>query len=148
MFQGVGQKISVPLGASDTEGEGWTISDALCENSEQWDAPEEGKLSVDVAETDDVLIISAPMAGTPPSNIELHLHNDLLTIRGERSSPVPADARYFHHECYWGKFSRTVVLPSDVRVEMAEAEYRNGVLTIRLPKIITNSNIPIMIMDE
>ncbi len=143
MFQGVGQKISVPLGASEQGGECWSIEDALRPNVEQWDTPEEeGKLSVDVAETADTLIISAPMAGTPSANIELHLHNDLLTIRGERPSPIPEDARYFHHECYWGKFSRTVVLPSDVRVEMAEAEYRHGVLTIRLPKVVINSNIP------
>jgi len=93
MFQGVGQKISVP----DSRGEDWSINDALRESAEQWDAPEEGKLSVDVAETDDTMIISAPMAGTPAANIELHLHNDLLTIRGERPSPVPGDARYFHH---------------------------------------------------
>lgn len=148
MFQGAGQQIAVPVGANEPAGEDWSIADALQTNAESWDAPEEGKLSVDVAETDDTLIISAPMAGTPAANIELHLHNDLLTIRGERPSPVPSDARYFHHECYWGKFSRTVVLPSDVRVEMAEAEYRNGVLTIRLPKVISNSNIPILIMDE
>jgi len=133
MYQGDAHKISLPLQESNEQ---WQISH------------EEGKLSVDVAETADALFIAAPMAGTPPANIELHLHNDLLTVRGERPSPIPPDAHYFHNECYWGKFSRTVVLPADVRVEMAEAEYRNGVLVIRLPKVIINSNIPIMIMDE
>lgn len=135
MYQGDTHKIS--------------LSDSFQESNEQWgESHEEGKLSVDVAENADALFIAAPMAGTPPANIELHLHNDLLTIRGHRPSPIPADARYFHNECYWGKFSRTVVLPTDVRVEMAEAEYRNGVLIIRLPKIVINNNIPIMIMDE
>ena len=83
MYQGDAHKISLPLQESNEQ---WQISH------------EEGKLSVDVAETADALFIAAPMAGTPPANIELHLHNDLLTVRGERPSPIPPDAHYFHNE--------------------------------------------------
>jgi HSP20 family protein len=142
---GVEQKISLPVEA--TEGE-YPLTE-LQVGFEHWSgAEEEGKLSVDVAETNEELIVTAPMAGTPPANIELHLHNDLLTIRGERPAPAQDVLHYFHHECYWGKFSRTVVLPADVKAELAQAEYRYGVLNIRLPKVQASGNIPILIMEE
>lgn len=109
---------------------------------------EEGQLCVDVAQTKDELIVVAAMAGAPPERLELHLHNDLLTIRGERPSPVPAGAEHFHQETYWGKFSRSIVLPVDVKHELSRAEYRNGLLIIRLPKVLADKSIPIMVVEE
>lgn len=111
-------------------------------------ADTEGQLSIDVLETDTELLVIATMAGTRPEDIVLHLHNDFLTIRGRRSSPNVGQARYFFEECYWGKFSRTIVLPVDVRGEMATSEYKNGVLTIRLPKISNKQSIPILVVEE
>ena len=108
----------------------------------------EGQLSVDVVHTAEELIVAATMAGTPPDRIQLHIHNDVLTIRGERPSPMPVGSEYFYEECYWGKFSRTIVLPVDVRPEMARAEYRYGVLTVRLPKVQIDSAIPIFVVEE
>jgi len=108
----------------------------------------EGQLAVDVAHTPEELIIVATMAGAVPENIGLHLHNDLLTIRGTRRSPIQPDADHFHQETYWGKFSRTIVLPSDVKYEFAQAKYKNGVLEIRLPKRNTDSKIPILVIDD
>lgn len=108
----------------------------------------EGQLAVDVLETEKELIIVATMAGTRPEDIELHLHNDFLTIRGKRQSPAPGEANYFNEECFWGKFSRTIVLPVDVLAGAAESEYKNGVLTICLPKTSASSTIPIMVVDE
>jgi len=108
----------------------------------------EGQLAVDVAETDSELIIVATMAGTPKDKVELHLHNDLLTIRGERKSPVPAGALEHFKECYFGRFSRSIVLPCDIHPEMAKAEYINGLLVIRLPKIKTDQGIPLYVVEE
>ena len=108
----------------------------------------EGQLAVDVAHTDEELIIVATMAGTTPENIGLHLHNDLLTIRGVRRSPIPPNSEHFHQEAYWGKFSRTIVLPTDVKYELASAKYKNGILEIRLPKRSVDSKIPILVVDE
>ncbi len=108
----------------------------------------EGQLSVDVAETKNELIIIAPMAGAPKGKVELHLHNDLLTIRGDRKSPVPDGAYYHFSECYWGKFSRSIVLPVDVHLESAKAEYHFGLLTVRLPKVKIDQSIPITIVEE
>lgn len=108
----------------------------------------EGQLAVDVAETPTELIIVAPMAGASGEAVELHLQNDLLTIRGERLSPVPAGAVYHFSECYWGRFSRSVVLPVDVHLNMARAEYRQGLLIISLPKTKIDQSIPITVVEE
>ena len=109
---------------------------------------EVGQLSADVAETESEIIVLCPMAGTLPKSLELHLHNDLLTIKGERFSPVPTNAYYHHKECYFGKFSRSIVLPTDVHFESAAAEYKNGLLVVRLPKTKTDLKIPVYIVEE
>lgn len=111
-------------------------------------AETEGQLSIDVLETETELVVVATMAGTKPEDIVLHLHNDFMTIRGRRSSPVVEQARYFNEECYWGKFSRTIVLPVDVKGELATSEYKNGVLTVRLPKTSGKQSIPILVVEE
>lgn len=109
----------------------------------------EGQLAVDVVQTESEIIIIAPMAGTVPGEVELHLHNDVLTIRGERRSPIAnGGAEYFYEECFWGKFSRTIVLPTEVKAELARADYKNGVLVISLPKARHDSSIPIYVVDE
>lgn len=111
---------------------------------------EEGQLAVDVIDTvRDVLVVST-MAGAIPHRVDVSIHNDLLTIRGVRSSPVRIDANstYLVSECYWGAFSRTIVLPVHVKGDLARAEYRNGVLTIRIPKRNPNAVIPVTIVDE
>ncbi len=109
---------------------------------------EEGQLCVDVAQTADELVVIATMAGTPPEKLELHLHNDLLTIRGERRSAMPNESEYFHQEIFWGKFSRSIVLPVDVKHELTKAEYKNGILTVHLPKVQSGKSIPIVIVEE
>ncbi|MBI5221262.1 MAG: Hsp20/alpha crystallin family protein [Candidatus Magasanikbacteria bacterium] len=111
-------------------------------------ATSEGQLAIDVVQTVDEVIIIAPMAGCKAENLELHLQNDVLTIRGERQSPLNNEADFFYRECYWGKFSRTIVLPVEVKVEMARAEFKNGVLTVALPKTKVDGNIPIVIVEE
>ena len=114
-----------------------------------WRAQEpEGQLAVDVYETERDVIVTTTMAGATTDKIDVHVHNnDLLTIRGERPRPVAEKVEPVHQECFWGKFSRTVVLPADVDGNRAHAEYRNGVLTISIPKQI-NSRIPIEIVEE
>jgi HSP20 family protein len=118
-------------------------------NLADWKNPEEeGQLSVDVLQTVEQVIVVAALAGTRPEDLSLHLHDDLLTIRGQRSFPCTEKAEYFYQECFWGKFSRTIVLPVSVKEESARAEYKNGVLVIRLQKSRSDNTIPILIVDE
>lgn len=117
---------------------------------ENWQEEQaEGQLAVDVAQTEKEVVVVSTMAGAITDQIEVYLHNDLLTIRGKRTSPlVGQEADYFHQECFWGKFSRTIVLPVEVKGEMARAEYQSGVLTIRIPKQKIDRQIPVVVVDE
>lgn len=118
---------------------------------ELWQPPEEeGQLAVDVIESGPELVIISTMAGADQERIEVYLHNDLLTIRGERRRPLPASDRleYIHAECFWGPFSRTIVLPVEVHAHKAKAEYKNGVLTVWIEKRNIDARIPIKIVDE
>lgn len=118
---------------------------------EDWhDDHHEGQLAVDVAQTETDLVVVSTIAGAIPEKLEVYLRNDLLTIRGFRQSPISKlmDDNYFHQECYWGKFSRSIVLPVDVKTEMAKAEYNNGVLLIKIPKQKMETKVPIFIVEE
>ncbi len=109
---------------------------------------QEGQLAVDVLETPEEIVVVAGLAGTKPQNVSLHLQRDLLTIRGQRDMPVPEATNYFYQECFWGRFSRTIVLPVDVKEDSARAEYRNGVLVIRFIKSNASGTIPLLIVEE
>lgn len=118
---------------------------------ENWqEEHQEGQLSVDVAQTEKEIVVVSTMAGATTDKIEVYLHNDLLTIRGQRVSPLAGagGVDHFHQECFWGKFSRTIVLPVDVKPDSARAEYRNGVLVIHLLKQRVDTKIQVLIEDE
>ncbi len=108
----------------------------------------EGQLAVDVAEIEKEIIVVSTIAGADADKIEVYIHNDLLTIRGTRVTPIPAGANHFHSECYWGRFSRTIVLPVEVKADLSSAEYHSGVLTIKIPKQKTDAKVPIVIVDD
>ena len=95
----------------------------------------EGQLAVDVYHTDDAIVIRAPIAGVRRTDISISVTNDVITIKGRRAldDPVPSE-NYFTRECYWGAFSRSIVLPSHVLAQKISAQYRNGVLKIIIPK--------------
>lgn len=91
--------------------------------------------SIDVVETDDAIRVSAELPGLEEKDIELRLDNNMLTIRGEKKHEhEERDAHTYRTERTYGAFQRTVALPTEVKAEDAEAVYRNGVLTITLPK--------------
>src|SRR3989338_301533 len=97
---------------------------------------DEGQLVVDVYQTPDELIISSPVAGVNPDDLDIAITTESVTIRGERQHERKVrEEDYFYQECYWGRFSRTVALPQEVDADKAEANIKNGVLTIVLPKL-------------
>jgi len=114
----------------------------ITENEEssinEWitDEPEtEGQLAIDVYQTDKKIIIKSTIAGAKADDLKISLHNDLLTIKGHRSVKDDiSEEDYLYRECYWGSFSRSIILPSEVDNKRVEAEIENGVLTITLTK--------------
>lgn len=110
---------------------------------------QEGELAVDVAQTPSSLVIIAAIAGVELEDLSITIDHDVVTIRGarKREKQFPAED-YFYHECYWGPFSRSVILPVDVQKEKAKATLKNGILMITIPKARTTSAIPIEVIDE
>lgn len=103
---------------------------------EEPEPEEEGQLSVDVFQTPTDIVIKAVVAGVKPEDLDVAITRDMVTIRGERQETKETeDENYFHQELYWGRFSRTILLPAEIEVEGAEAQEKHGVLVIRLPKI-------------
>jgi HSP20 family protein len=95
----------------------------------------EGQLTIDVYQTENEIVIKSTIAGVKPEDLDVSINNDMVTIKGERKNEeVVNNENYYYQECYWGNFSRSVVLPVDILSEKSEASLKNGILTIRLPK--------------
>lgn len=99
----------------------------------------EGQLTVDVYQTPDDIVVESTIAGVAPDNIDIDVTSESVTIRGERHQENQvAESDYFYKECFWGRFSRSIILPQEVDPEKAHSTLKNGVLTIKLPKIHRN----------
>ena len=106
------------------------------QNSEQeWTPEYEGQLTVDVFQTKDDVVIQSIVAGVKPEDVDITIANDKVTIEGERKKTAEVQTEdYFYQECYWGPFSRSIVLPVDVDVDNVDAKIKDGILTVTLPK--------------
>ncbi|MCX6761774.1 MAG: Hsp20/alpha crystallin family protein [Candidatus Moranbacteria bacterium] len=99
----------------------------------------EGQLTIDVYQTDSDIVIKSTIAGVKPEDLDVSINNDMLTIRGERKNEEQVmEENYYYQECYWGSFSRSVILPIDVVADKIEASMKNGILTVRMPKAESN----------
>jgi HSP20 family protein len=110
--------------------------DTSVEGDEDWMAEAEGQLAVDVYQTKENVVIKAPIAGVTPDNIDIEVAEDVVTIRGERVEEKEVDREHYYvQECYWGSFSRSVILPTSTIAEKAAASLKDGVLTVTIPKV-------------
>ncbi len=109
---------------------------------------EEGQLSIDVYQTDKDIIVKSTIAGVKPDDIDISINNDMLTIRGKRQMLEEVDEDdYLYRECYWGAFSRSLILPVEIKAEKIEACLENGVLTVVLPKAKNRSRMEIKVKE-
>lgn len=91
--------------------------------------------SVDVSETPDNFIVRAELPGMQREDIDLEVENNVLVIRGERKFEKQSDSESFHFtERSYGSFFRSFTLPKNVDSESITAEYKDGMLTVTLPK--------------
>lgn len=95
-----------------------------------------GQLAIDVYQTENNLVIQSAIAGVSPENLEITMERDIVSIKGVREKPFEEKGDYFTKECYWGLFSRQVIMPVEVDPDRAEASMKEGILTIRIPKIL------------
>ncbi|MEY4747567.1 MAG: hypothetical protein RLZZ416_616 [Candidatus Parcubacteria bacterium] len=119
------------------EGEGNERHAHINLRGEDWQGEEaQGELAVDIYQTADAIVVKALVAGVQPQSIDIALTREMLTISGSREDEREVgDEDYFQRELYWGSFSRTILLPEEIDVDLAEASEKHGILMIRLPKI-------------
>lgn len=90
---------------------------------------------IDIVDTKDELVIYAELPGVNKDDVKVKIHNNILTISGERKEPeLPEKANCLIREREFGKFMRSVRLPYPVDVSKVSAEYKDGILKITLPK--------------
>lgn len=100
----------------------------------EYEGPE-GELAIDLYQTDEDLVLQSAIAGVKPENLEIEIEGDMLMIKGIREKPLEEDGEYFAQECFWGPFSRKVILPVEVDIDKSEAQIKDGVLIIRIKKV-------------
>lgn len=113
--------------------------DKLFEEFFEGKAPIEGDVGwtprVDVHETDNSFVVSADIPGLEKKDIKISMQNNVLTIFGERKMEREEKNKSYHRiERYAGKFSRSFQLPTGIDADNVKAAYKNGVLTIEIPK--------------
>lgn len=89
---------------------------------------------VDILESENELVLKADLPDVNESDIDVQVERQTLTIRGERKFQKEENAGFHRIERSYGSFLRSFAVPSTVDTEKVGAEYRNGVLTVRLPK--------------
>ena len=97
-----------------------------------------GQLPIDILENEKEILIITPIAGVDLDKTEIVVTNDVLTIRGERQTDLSQfnfkKREYYVQECFWGRFSRSVILPAHVDTSKIEATQKDYVLYVRIPK--------------
>ena len=115
-----------------------TSMDGGRKNDNGWieEENEELELAVDVYQTPTDIILQTMVAGVKPEDLDLTVTRDMINIKGKREeNRIVDEENYFVKELYWGKFSRTVVLPQEVEPEEVEATEKHGLLTIKIQKV-------------
>ncbi len=107
---------------------------------DQWWLPEKYPGSrfapaFDISETDTDLILRAELPGVDPQDVDVSLQNNVLTVKGEKKEePEDKGEHMYRLESTFGSFSRSFALPCEVREGEVSAHYKEGVLTLKLPK--------------
>ena len=94
-----------------------------------------GTLPLDVVEMEDEFVVKASLPGVKPEDVQITVHGDTLTIRGESKAEQEKKGEQWHlRERRFGSFQRSVALSTPVDSDRAQAHYEHGVLTLTLPK--------------
>jgi HSP20 family protein len=94
-----------------------------------------GQLAVDVFQDDTSISIIAPIAGVKIKDINITISDNVLKIDGSRMVLEPEKIQeYLIQECYWGPFSREIILPSTVDPSKVSAQFKDGILRVNIPR--------------
>mgnify|MGYP001619525343 FL=1 len=96
----------------------------------------EGELVVDVFETNSDFVVVTAIAGVQIKDLDISVEKEMMVIKGDRVDPHDhPEKKYFYQECYWGPFSRKIVLPENIDTEAANAQMDKGMLVVKIPKL-------------
>jgi len=91
--------------------------------------------NVDIYDEDDKLVIKAELPGLDKKDVSVDVKDRILTLKGERKNEHEVkEERYFRREMSYGRFERSFVLPADVDPDKIKADFKDGLLTIEVPK--------------
>ncbi|HKY54726.1 MAG TPA: Hsp20/alpha crystallin family protein [Anaerolineales bacterium] len=91
--------------------------------------------AIDMYQTDDEIVVKASLPGFKADDVQINITGDVLSLRGEMKHEEEKKEKAWHmREQRWGSFERSVVLPTNVVANQAQADFENGILTITLPK--------------
>lgn len=94
----------------------------------------EGKLAIDLLKKEGNLVLRSTIAGVRAEDLDITMQGDTITIKGKREKPADdKNSIYYIEECFWGPFSRQIILPEEVDPLRIEATLREGILTITAP---------------
>lgn len=115
-----------------------------------WLSLNEGKLSVDVLENQQEIVVRSAIAGVRAEDLEINLSEDTLTVRGTRQHGCEEETQGDVHvqECHWGSFSRTIILPTRIEPSSVDAVLKRGILTIRMKKVEMDRRVPIHELED
>lgn len=106
----------------------------------------EGELVIDVFETNSDFIVLTAIAGVQIKDLDISIEKDMMIIKGQRANPHETpEKKYFYQECYWGPFSRKIVLPENINIESAQAAMDKGMLTVKIPRKIDDKKKDIIV---
>ena len=97
---------------------------------EGWSSP-----AIDMYQTDDEIVVKASLPGFKADDVQINITGDVLSLKGEMKHEEEKKEKAWHmREQRWDSFERSVVLPTNVVADRAQADFENGILTITLPK--------------
>ncbi|HPC30872.1 MAG TPA: Hsp20/alpha crystallin family protein [Candidatus Paceibacterota bacterium] len=119
-------------------------------NNLKWPATEEeGELAVDLYETPTELVLQAIIGGVKINDLDISITNDMITIKGVRVKKDDEKIeKVYYKECFWGPFSRVLILPKEINADEVKATLKNGFLTVRLPKLEKTKEKIVRISEE
>ncbi len=93
--------------------------------------------TLDFSETDNAFEVRMDIPGVNSKDIDIHMNGNLLTVKAERKEEKEEKGRTFHRvERHSGWFQRSLMLPTEIKQDQIDANYSNGVLSLKLPKIV------------
>jgi len=104
---------------------------------------------MDVSETPDAVKVRAEIPGIEPKQVQVTLEGQLLTVKGEKSQEhEEKDERFYRNERTYGSFVRTIRLPAPVESTKVHATFKNGILTVMMPKALAGRSQVIPVKAE